>query len=221
VDPNECASRELARFDWLEHGFGDRHSPLTQDGFASLTQIHSAEVVRVAGTGCAGPGDALITNLPGLAISIRTADCFPVLLVDQERRAVAAVHAGWRGTEAEIVRRTLAAMHSNFDTSPEHVFAAIGPGIGACCYQVSEDVGLKFGLAGAGRVDLAAANRAQLIASGVPPCHIDTLGFCTMCGGERFHSYRRDKESAGRMISYIGIKNTEGAEPVCPPAPAP
>jgi YfiH family protein len=202
-------SSGLRQFDWLDHGFGTRHSMLTQDAMASLTQVHSAVVVRVPSgssmTGCAGEGDALITDRPGVALSIRTADCFPILLADPEHRAVAAIHAGWRGTEQGIVGRTLDAMRSHFDTSPARVAVAIGPGIGACCYEVGEDVALRFGFRGAGRIDLAAVNREQLIRAGVPPSRIDTLGHCTFCEPERFFSYRRDREQAGRMISFIRI----------------
>lgn len=205
-------SSELRQFDWLDHAFGTRYSPLTQDAMMtmlSLTQVHSARVVSVSRsvgtTGCAGEGDALITDRPGVALSIRTADCLPILLADPEHRAVAAIHAGWRGTEQGIVGRTLDAMRSDFDTSPGQITAAIGPGIGACCYEVGEDVARRFGFAAAGRIDLAAINREQLIRAGVPPSRIDTLGLCTYCDSARFHSYRRDGEQAGRMISFVRV----------------
>jgi YfiH family protein len=199
-------SRTLTHFDWLDHGFGTRHSPLAQDNMAGLTQIHSALVLKALEPGCAGEADALIANRPGVTLSIRTADCFPVLLADPEHRAIAAIHAGWRGTAEEIVCRTIDRMRSDFGTSPAQISAAIGPGIGECCYEVGEDVALKFGLDTAGRIDLAAINREQLIRTGVPASHIDTLGRCTFCESALFHSYRRDREQAGRMISFIGIK---------------
>lgn len=198
-------SSNLRRSEWLDHGFGTRHSALTQASMASLTQVHSALVLNVSASGCAGEADALITNRPGVALSIRTADCFPILLADLEHRAVAAIHAGWRGTEQGIVGRTLDAMRSDFDTSPDQIAVAIGPGIGVCCYQVGEDVARRFGLNGAGRIDLAAINREQLIRAGVPASRIDTLGHCTFCENALFHSYRRDREQAGRMISFIRI----------------
>jgi len=202
-------SSGLQQFDWIDHGFGTRHSMLSQDAMASLTQVHSAVVVRVSPgssmTGCAGEGDALITDRPGVALSIRTADCFPILLADPEHRAVAAIHAGWRGTEHGIVGRAIDAMRSDFDTSPGQIVAAIGPGIGPCCYEVGQDVARRFGLNGPARIDLAAINRAQLIRAGVPASRIDTLGQCTFCESALFHSYRRDREQAGRMISFIRI----------------
>jgi hypothetical protein len=204
-------SNAFSHFDWLDHGFGTRHSPLTQDNMASLTQIHSALVLRASEPGCAGEADALITNRPGVTLSIRTADCFPILLADPEHRAVAGIHAGWRGTAEEIVCRTIDTMRSHFGTSPGQITAAIGPGIGKCCYEVGEDVARRlgierFGMEAACRIDLAAINRAQLIRAGVLASHIDTLGRCTFCDSALFHSYRRDREQAGRMISFIGIK---------------
>jgi YfiH family protein len=198
-------SSGLQRFEWLNHGFGTRDSGLTQDGMASLTQVHSAVVVNSSTTGCAGEADALITDHPGVALSIRTADCFPILLADPEHHAVAAIHAGWRGTEQGIVSRTIDAMCSDFDTSPGQISVAIGPGIGPCCYEVGHDVARRFGINGPGRIDLAAINREQLIRAGVPASRIDTLGYCTFCESARFHSYRRDGEQAGRMISFIRI----------------
>jgi polyphenol oxidase len=198
-------STALTRFPWIEHRFGTRAAPESQDGMASLKQVHSARCLAVSSPGCTGEGDALITDRPGVALSIRTADCFPILLADPERRAVAAIHAGWRGTEQGIVGRTIDAMCSDFDTSPGQIVAAIGPGIGVCCYEVGEDVAQRFGLKGAGRLDLAAVNREQLNRAGVPASRIDTLGHCTRCESELFHSYRRDREQAGRMISFIRI----------------
>ena len=131
----------LSRFDWLEHGFGTRLFVPAQDRMASLKQVHSATVlVAQQHSGCTGEGDALISGAPGTFVSVRTADCFPVLMADAKTRAVAAVHAGWRGTLAEIVIRAAERMRAEFGTDPKNIFAAIGPGIGACCYFVGEDV---------------------------------------------------------------------------------
>jgi YfiH family protein len=155
--------------------------------------------------GCAGDGDALLTNSPRLRLSVRTADCYPILLADTKNRAVAAVHAGWRGAADEIVAKTIAKMRIQFGTLPADIVAAIGPGIGVCCYEVGAEVAQLFGVEGAGRVDLAAANRCQLIDAGVEDRHIDVLGGCTSCDATRFYSFRREKEQAGRMISYIAL----------------
>jgi YfiH family protein len=195
----------LSKLTWIDHGFGTRLGPLSQAGMASLKQIHSASVLVPTEPGCAGEGDALLTATPGLRVSVRTADCYPILLADTKNRAVAAVHAGWRGTAGKIVVETLAKMRAEFGTSPSDIVAAIGPGIGMCCYEVGAEVGRLFGLEGAGRIDLAAANRRQLLDTGVEKPAIDVLGGCTFCDSSRFYSFRRDKADRGRMISYIGV----------------
>jgi hypothetical protein len=197
----------LSQFDWLEHGFGTRLSAINQDRMVSLKQVHSAMVLTAnRPEGCSGEGDALISTQPGTFVSVRTADCFPILMADTRNHAVAAVHAGWRGTAAEIAIRTLEKMREEFSTDPKDVFAVIGPGIAACCYFVGEDVALKFGRKIAGHLDLAAVNRRQLLMAGMPGEQIDAVGSCTFCDAELFHSFRRDKERAGRMTSYIRPK---------------
>jgi YfiH family protein len=193
-------SSVLSALPGIEHGFGTRHSRLVQDSMASLKQIHSNVVLdAAAGVGCAGEGDALIARVPGVTVSIRTADCLPILLADPARQVVAAVHAGWRGTAAQIVRAAIEKMGSE----PASLHAAIGPGIGACCYEVGPEVAAQFGIEGVVHLDLAAENRRQLIAAGVPDRQIDIIALCTRCRADLFHSWRRDGPAAGRMVSYI------------------
>ena len=171
---------------------------------ASLKQIHSSlSLVADRPEGCVGEGDALLTCRPAVTVSVRTADCFPILLADMHHRVVAAVHAGWRGTADGVAVEAVDKMRREFGTSPGHVIAAIGPGIGACCYQVGEEVARRFGLTQAGPVDLAAENLRQLTGHGVPRSSIRVAGICTFCNPAQFYSFRRDRESAGRMISYI------------------
>ena len=170
---------------------------------ASLKQIHSGIVLLGEQIGSAGEGDALVTALSGVPVSVRTADCYPILLADNRNRAVAAVHAGWRGTAARIVIRTLEEMHRLYGTAAVDVYAGIGPGIGECCYEVGADVARQFGMEHAGTIDLAAINRRQLLDAGVAEHRIDVLGGCTKCDARLFHSYRRDQLAAGRMVSYI------------------
>jgi len=195
--------------DWLVHGFGTRHAdvPALFDNLATLRQIHSATCVAAEGrSGVLGPGDALTENTPGAVVAIRTADCIPILLVDERRRAVAAVHAGWRGTAAGIVQRAVEAMRERFGTPPGDVHAAIGPGIGPCCYEVGPEVAAQFGFDGRTRLDLAGANRRQLIEAGVTPGRVYASNLCTMCRREDFHSFRRDGEAAGRQFSFAGVR---------------
>jgi hypothetical protein len=200
---------ELDDLPWLVHGFGTRLSdiPAAFAHLATLKQIHSSSCVAAEGrSGILGEGDALLENLPGSVVAVKTADCIPVLLVDERGRAVAAVHAGWRGTAARIASGVVATMAARFGTRPEDLHAAIGPGIGKCCYEVGPEVAVQFGGQGRGHIDLAEANRRQLEESGVTPHRIYASNLCTMCRGEEFDSFRRDQKAAGRMYSFAGIR---------------
>jgi polyphenol oxidase len=200
---------ELDRFPWLDHGFGTIAAdvPRTVAPLALLHQIHSATCVAAGGReGELGDGDALLENLPGHAVAVKTADCTPILLADVRLRAVAAVHAGWRGTVQEIVAGAVAAMRERFGSAPADIHAAIGPAIGACCYEVGPEVSVHFGLSGRTHIDLAAANRGQLERAGVAPGRIYVAGLCTRCHPERFHSFRRDGAAAGRLHSFVGVR---------------
>lgn len=172
---------------------------------ATVRQVHSATVLFATAEGCVGEGDALITDLPGLSLAVRTADCLPILLVDPRNRAIAAVHSGWRGTVAGVAINALNKMQENYKTNPIDLVAAIGPGIGPCCYEVGPEVAAEFGLVGRVHLDLANAKRTQLVAAGVPESQIEVLPYCTKCRADLFHSFRRDGEAAGRMLSHIRI----------------
>jgi polyphenol oxidase len=114
-----------------------------------LRQIHS-DIIHVVGAANvpqgeqAPQGDALITCEPGVLLAVQTADCIPILLADAKRRAVAAIHSGWRGTAHRIAEKTLGRMQMEFGTRPHDVIAALGPGIGGCCYQVGHEVVKEF-----------------------------------------------------------------------------
>jgi polyphenol oxidase len=111
----------------------------------TLRQIHS-DIIRCVDFVPEEPltGDGLITATPGLLLAIQTADCLPVILVDTRRRVVGVFHAGWRGTVSRIVEKGVGEMHRCFATNPRDIKAAIGPGIGGCCYEVGEEVRIKF-----------------------------------------------------------------------------
>ena len=111
----------------------------------SLKQIHS-DVIHLFDAAPHEPckGDASITNRPGLLLGVQTADCVPILLVDPKKRAVAAIHAGWRGTLARIAVKAIGQMQMHFDTKPADLLAAIGPSIGGCCYEVGTEVATQF-----------------------------------------------------------------------------
>ncbi len=115
-------------------------------GMVTLRQIHSSLIRRVTADdiNTSLKGDGLMTGQPGVLLGIQTADCIPVLVADRKNRAVAAFHAGWRGTLARIVENGVGRMRLEFGSRPEHLIAAIGPGIGQCCYSVGDEVRQQF-----------------------------------------------------------------------------
>lgn len=217
----------LTELPWLVHGFGlasgsEGCPPVVLEaGFkpVMMKQVHSGTVLFVDRVPDDRPvGDALVSGEPGLLLVVRTADCLPVLLADPERRVVAAVHCGWRGTAARIAEKTLTVMASSFGTRPEDVRAALGPSIAGACYEVGGDVRRAFSAAGfpgrefAGddgtgrfRLDLVAANSWLLRAAGVRPENIQACGECTHCRPE-FYSYRREPGEKRRLHNFIGLK---------------
>jgi hypothetical protein len=202
----------LANLPWLTHGFGWRDSQYPVE-ITTLKQIHSAKVIDAAGRrgDRIEEGDALISDTPGLVIGVRTADCVPVLLADVRLRTIAAIHAGWRGTAAQIVPSAIRQMGDTFGTRVEDLVAAIGPCIGPCCYEVGPEVARQFvtwipemeHAVSPVRLNLPKANAQQLRDAGVTDIFVS--GECTFCLVERYHSYRRDKEAAGRLLSFVGV----------------
>ena len=208
-----------------------------------LRQVHSSRVhvIEAADQALEGrleslegrpvlSGDGMMTDVCGVMLGVGVADCVPVLVVDRRRRAVAAFHAGWRGTAARIVERGVEAMRLRYGSEPEDLLAAVGPSIGACCYVVGEELRTVFageftygdelfkrreisageGLDQTGLVlDLWEANRRQLVAAGLPECNVTVLAQCTACtlAGEerRYFSHRADRGTTGRMLGVIGV----------------
>jgi YfiH family protein len=156
-----------------------------------------------------------MTDIPEVLLSVHTADCLPILIVDERRRAVAAVHAGWRGTAQGIAVKVAQAMAERFGSRPGDLHVAIGPGIGVCCYEVGAEVASQLtglfpertDLLTRTHIDLAEANRRQLLQAEVRDERIYTADCCTSCEAEQFHSWRRDRRQAGRMLSVIGIRS--------------
>jgi hypothetical protein len=199
-------------FNWLSHGFGTRMANPPAD--VTLRQIHSAILKNAAGLrDLEHEGDALITNQPHRTIGIRTADCVPILLLDSSLRAVAAIHAGWRGSASEIVTKAVQQLTTDFGSQPDNIHAAIGPCIRECCYEVSSDVADQFTrwttplvkANGKPNLNLAEVNARQLESAGVPSTQMFDSGLCTFCNAETFYSFRRDPLDPGRMLSAIAV----------------
>lgn len=200
-----------------EHAFGRRGEVPPADTFTAA-QVHGTAVVAVAGDPperSGTEGDAVVTDLSGVAVGVVTADCLPVLLAGPGGRVVAAVHAGWRGSVAGVAAAALSALKARYGVEAGDLVALLGPCIRPCCYEVGPEVSaavketfprwadrvLVPGPGGRDRLDLVSLNALQLATAGVRD--VRDLGGCTRCDAARFHSYRRDGADAGRMVSWI------------------
>lgn len=167
-------------------------------------------------------GDALVTQVPGYALGVFTADCLPILLFDPVQGAVGIVHTGWRGTARGICQKTLKKMAETFDTIIENIHVAMGPCIGPCCYEVDGPVKEVFKAAGlpwehlssprgGGKwfLDLPRANAYLLKGAGVREENIQHLEFCTSCRRDSFNSYRAEGKTSGRQLSFIALRKGE------------
>jgi polyphenol oxidase len=200
----------LADLEWLDHGFGLRNT-LPPAGLRTVHQIHSAKVGDAADTEFV-EGDALVSNQSGVRVAIKTADCVPILLAEPSIRAVAAIHAGWRGTVENIAASAVQELVGRWGAKPRNIRAAIGPSIGVCCYEVGPDVARRFGAwvsdlentQGHEHLDLRAVNELQLRAAGVENIWISQD--CTFCATDRYYSFRRERKQAGRMLSFVGLR---------------
>ena len=173
--------------------------------------------------------DGLMTDEPDLPLSIFTADCIPILLCDPVRGAVAAVHAGWRGTAADIAGKAVKAMAEAYGCSPDNIRAAIGPGIGKCCFETGPEVpeamlAMSSDLADAivpGKapekymVDLKEINRRRLLSAEVRDENIAVSPDCTMCLHERYWSHRYTRGVRGSQASTITLKGDINRASVC------
>jgi YfiH family protein len=183
--------------------------------FARVRQVHGQRVLhaREPTPSPSLEADAVISDRPGLAACVSVADCVPILLADPDSGAVAAVHAGWRGTLARAAASAVEALARDHGARPGDLLAAIGPSIGPCCYEVSEDLAARFrhemGPAAGNprgrqsRVDLWLANVQVLRQAGLAKERIEVLGRCTACDPERFFSHRRDIGRTGRMVGFV------------------
>lgn len=196
-------------------------------------QVHGADAIVVrAGAGrswlpeAPPSADVLVTDDAAVALAVRVADCVPILMADRRTGAVAAVHAGWRGTCASAGPAAVGALAQHFGARPADVVAAIGPAIGPCCYEVGSTVVDAFAAAGHPRhlvdrwflteavrgesrtrmpivLDLWTANRDQLVLAGIPEEQVHVAALCTATHRDTFFSYRREGEAAGRMAAVI------------------
>ena len=219
---------EWDRHAWLRHGFSTRKTgdfrnwpsepeiatAFDARGFriCALRQVHGVAVAvadQAWGTEDR-EADVAVTDRPSVLVGVRTADCVPILLVDPVRRAVAAVHAGWRGAVAGIVQQSVSVLAAEYGSLAGDIECAVGPGIGACCFEVGEEVADRFPEQVVDRsrrkpcVDLLAHVHSQLRSVGVGP--IAAVGECTKCNPELYDSHRGQRGKAGRMLAVAGIR---------------
>ncbi|MEI8355850.1 MAG: peptidoglycan editing factor PgeF [Deltaproteobacteria bacterium] len=194
----------------------------TLEKFITVTQVHGEDILLIDEPNqdyshflkieC----DAIVTNQPGVMIGVSVADCFPVLLLDPVKRVIAAVHAGWKGTAAGISRKGVETMVTMFGSDPRNILAAVGPGIGPCCYEVDSPVIAAFRKGetdqiafaedkgnGKWQLDLSEANSRQLLSAGIRMENLDQETHCVSCSKELFFSYRRDGGETGRQMGFI------------------
>lgn len=177
-------------------------------------QVHGSQIRHALEPGGSEGFDALVTNTPGILLCVSVADCTPILVLDARQNAVAAIHAGWRGTVAGIVEKTLQFMADSFGTRGEDCFAYVGACIDACSFEVGDAVAAEFSEnfkhfdTGRGKffVDLKRANTAQLQAFGVPENQIEISPFCTMVHDSDFFSHRKSGGQTGRGLGVIGLR---------------
>jgi YfiH family protein len=203
----------------VPHGFGVRGSG-APPGFQRPRQVHGSRVIAASREldASAVEADAIVSRIPELGVAIVTADCVPVLACGENGTAVVAIHAGWRGLAAGVVESGIAALREYLPRETE-VVAVLGPHIGQCCYEVDapvldalRDAFDPASVAGAARatrpghvqISLADLTHRALARAGIGASRRATLAdSCTACGGDRFHSYRRDGERAGRLVHHI------------------
>lgn len=201
------------------------HHALALDRAATVdaSQAQAAQVARITenerGTRIQGV-DGLITNVRGIPLLLRFADCAPILLYDPKHQAIGIAHAGWRGTVAKVLTNTVRAMQDAFGTAPQALVACIGPSIGPCCYEIGADVQARVENAfpetharllaingappGGMHLDLWQANALQLHALGV--AQIEVARVCTADHTHDFYSWRREHAVTGRFAALIALR---------------
>jgi len=218
-------------FDSLNFGsdLGDKHSHIDKNLAQLLKQSdingkphqviqeHQADTLY-----CSGPGfqhdhkaDILLTDQPDTPIAVRTADCLPILLADTDAGIAAAVHAGWRGTAAQVASVAVEKM-LGLGARTERIIASLGPCIGPCCFTIGDEAAEALAECCEGaascitesekkHADLWAINRLQLLDSGLKETHIEVMRSCTCCHPQQFFSYRRDNGITGRHLAVVTL----------------
>ncbi len=179
-------------------------------------QVHKDQILKVTRCRAYEGYDALITQNVNSYMAVTVADCTPILIYDAKNQAVAAIHAGWKGTVADITAKTIQRMQMEFKTNPKDCYVYVGTCIDETSFEVGEEVAEKFSiefkrLDKNGRkpkfyVDLKKANVAQLVKCGVPENQIEVSPYSTVLDNNEYFSHRKEKGKTGRMMALIGVK---------------
>lgn len=179
-------------------------------------QVHGDSILYAQQPGNYENYDAFITDQTNVFVAVSVADCTPVLIYDAENEAVAAIHAGWKGTMLQLVTKTLQAMQARFGTQPAHCHAYVGTCISECSFEVDADVAdhfeSRFKQYDKARnkyfVDLKQANATQLLDAGIPATQVEISPFCTVTHNADYFSYRKEGKQSGRMLAVIGMRGS-------------
>jgi hypothetical protein len=202
--------------DAAQRDFLKREAQLLLLKVVNIRQVHGkgvlvATVSKYKNDDTIPQADAVITKDLDVPIAVRTADCIPIFIFDPKQKAIGIVHAGWRSSQKRIAEATLKKMKEKFKTRPQDVKVVFGPALQSCCYEVTEEFLGYFPKEikkekGKLYLDLGLANRRQLIGAGVASRNIFDCKTCTFCG-KNYFSYRKHKEKAGRMLSFMMLKS--------------
>lgn len=190
------------------------------DNLTNNKQIHSdiVNIVNKVDIGDVKEGDALITNLKKAPLLIFVADCVPVAIADTKNKAISLCHAGWRGTYSQITKKSIENMKKLYNTNSDDLVCVLGPSIGPCCYEVSEELVEKFKAVFTESddfyeiknnkfyLDLWKVNEIILLSCGVKKENIINLNICTSCNSDKFHSYRKHNKTTKRLGMLLEIK---------------
>lgn len=186
---------------------------LDERSFFTVKQVHGDRIFRASSQekNDTPEADAVITNERSFTLIIRTADCLPVFFLDPLNRAIGLAHAGWRGVQKQILKKTLEAMIRDYDSDPSKLQIAFGPCIRRCCYEVGNEFfeyfpGSVQKKGGRNYFDLAGEAFHQLEEAGVPKGAVTDCGLCTACSTDRFFSARREGPHTGRLLSGLMLK---------------
>lgn len=218
--PRDKVAAALEREHWA------RAAGIDSRAIYTVHQIHGNQVIAIdeprsvesTPVPSLGPADAIMTSTPGVAVMTLHADCLAIIVVDPNKPAVCAIHAGWRGTVVDVAGAAVSAMRSTYGSDPSSLIAVFGPGMKSCCYEVGDEVVEAWReVAGDDAVlalkpgprrwhfDLGLANRWLLERAGIQSAQIDDPGLCTMCNGDRWFSHRQQGPETGRFGAIVGI----------------